>query len=66
MKNKVKYHKCPGCGKKLANIVYTTYGRKNWNGKDWVEDNMYGSMNFSCPKCGYELEYEELEEKEVL
>lgn len=54
--------RCPGCHASLDFIPYIERGQKVWDGKGWQEDEAYGDIEFYCPDCDGELDYEFLEE----
>ena len=51
---------CPICRKEIKAVLYTEYGRKVWDGKRWVDDDAYATLEFTCPECDCSYDYNEL------
>ena len=45
------------CDKELECVLFTDWGAKIWNGKEWKKDDDYGELVFRCPHCGVSIEY---------
>lgn len=59
-------HVCPYCDEELECVLFTDWGAKIWNGKEWEKDDGYGELVFRCPHCGVSIEYPHLEELGVV
>ena len=51
---------CPYCEREIESVLYTEWGQKVWNGKEWEDDKPYGSSEYRCPQCNGSLDYEVL------
>lgn len=53
-------HKCPRCDGELECVLFTEWGYKVWNGKEWVDEMPFSNAEFRCSKCNGSLDYEEV------
>ncbi len=53
-------HKCPHCDEELECVLFTEWGYKVRNGKEWVDEMPFSNAEFRCSQCNGSLDYEEL------
>lgn len=53
---------CPNCGNHITELWFEDTGSVVFDEQvnKWVEDEYKGDRRYSCPLCGYELDYDEL------
>lgn len=54
--------KCPGCGAKNPDLLYTEDGTKVWDAKKgyYVESEKGQDAEWRCGDCGIKLDYDDL------
>lgn len=59
-------YKCPHCGEEIDSILFTEWGSRIWNGKEWVNDFPFSNAEFRCSQCNGSLDFNDLEAKGVV